>query len=118
VPQLWQIGSANILSVTLFSICIAGFAAVSALPLFFTDAAYIRVPGKSAFSVFACAALVACLATLEIGHLLHFLGRAEPLNHFLYRLALFFVPTSFYFFGRWAILPREPFKPAVLVLCA
>ena len=70
MPQLWQIGSANILSVTLFSICIAGFAAVSALLLFFTYAAYIRVPGKSAFSVFSCAALVACLATLEIGHLL------------------------------------------------
>ena len=113
--QLWQIGSANILPVTLFSICIAGFAAVSALLLFFTYAAYIRVPGKSAFSIFSCAALVACLTTLEIGHLLHFLGGAEPLNHFHYRLALFFVPSSFYFFGRWAILPREPFKPVVLV---
>lgn len=100
---------------TLFSICISGFAAISALLLFFTYAAYIRVPGKSAFSVFSCAALVLCLSTLEVGHLVYFLGGAEPLTHFYYRLALFIVPSSFYFFGRWAILPREPFKPVLLV---
>ena len=25
------------------------------------------------------------------------------------------MPSSFYFFGRWAILPREPFRPILLV---
>ncbi|MES1262836.1 MAG: helix-turn-helix domain-containing protein, partial [Peristeroidobacter soli] len=54
-------------------------------------------------------------STLEVGHLVYFLGGAEPLTHFYYRLALFIVPSSFYFFGRWAILPREPFKPVLLV---
>jgi AraC-like DNA-binding protein len=101
--------------VTFFSICIAGFAAISAMLLFLAYAAYIRVPGKSAFAVFSCAALVACLSTLEIGHLLYFQGGAEPLTRFYYRLALFIVPSSFYFFGRWAILPRETFKPVLLV---
>ena len=99
----------------LFSIGVAGFAAISALLLLFTYAAYIRVPGKSAFAVFSCAALVLCLATLEFGHLAYFLGGSEPLTLFHYRLALFIVPSSFYFFGRWAILPREPFRPILLV---
>jgi AraC-like DNA-binding protein len=99
----------------LCSICIAGFAAICALLLFFTYAVYIRVPGKSVFAVFSCAALVACLASLSIGHLLYFLGGPEPLTRFYYRLALFLVPSSFYFFGRWAILPREPFKLLRLV---
>ena len=111
-------GSANIPPVnfvTLFSICISGFAAISAVLLFFAYAAYIRVPGKSAFAVFSCAALVLCLATIEIGHLGYFLGGPEPLSAFHYRLALFIVPSSFYFFGRWAILPREPFKPILLI---
>jgi len=100
---------------TLVSISVSGFAAISALLLFFTYAAYIRVPGKSFFSVFSCAALVLCLSTLEVGHSLYFLGGAEPLTGLYYRLALFLVPSSFYFFGRWAILPREPFKPLLLV---
>src|SRR5882672_11668234 len=76
-------GSANILPMnflTVSSICISGFAAISALLLFFTYAAFIRVPGKSAFAVFSCAALVLCLSTLEMGHLRYFLGGHEPLT--------------------------------------
>jgi AraC-like DNA-binding protein len=63
----------------------------------------------------ACAALVAALTALQLAHLTHFVGGTEPLEHFYYRLALFVAPPAFYSFGRWAILPTEPLRPAQLI---
>lgn len=99
----------------LVNIAIAGFAAVSAVLLLLAYALLIDVPGKSIYSVGSCVALVAALTTLEIGHLLYFLGGPEPLEHFYYRLALFVAPPAFYSFGRWAILPTETFRPIQLL---
>lgn len=97
------------------SLAIAGFGAISAVLMFFAYAAFINVPFKSAYSICSCAALVSALATIEIGHLLYFRGGHDPLASFYYRLALFIAPSSFYFFGRWAIFPSEPFRPILLV---
>ena len=97
------------------SVAVAGFAAVSAVLLFLAYALFLTVPGKSAYSLGSCAALVAALLTLEIGHLRYFQGGPEPLESLSYRIALFVVPSSFYFFGRWAILPTEPLRPVALL---
>ena len=97
------------------NIAVSGFAAIAAVLLFFTYALLINVPGKSAFSVASCAAMVAGLTAIEVGHLSFFLGGAEPFATFYYRLGLFIVPSTFYFFGRWAILPSESFRPLQLI---
>jgi AraC-like DNA-binding protein len=97
------------------NLAIAGFAAVSAVLMFFAYAVFIDVPFKSAYSISSCAALVAALALIAIGHLLYFHSGAEPLDSLPYRLGLFIAPSSFYFFGRWALFPSESFRPLLLV---
>ena len=97
------------------AIAIAGFAAVSAVLLFLAYAAFISVPAKSAYSTGFCAALLAALLAIQIGHLSYFQGGPEPLEALYYRIGLFVVPSGFYFFGRWAILPSEPFRYVSLV---
>jgi AraC-like DNA-binding protein len=99
----------------LANIAVAGFSAVSAVLLLLAYALLISVPGKSIYSVASCVALVAGLSAIQIGHLLYFVGGPEPLDSFYYRLALFVVPSAFYSFGRWAILPGEAFRPAQLI---
>lgn len=99
----------------LTNIAIAGFSAISALLLFIAYALLITVPGKSAYSVSSCAALLAALTGIQVTHLQYFLGGPAPLESFGYRLALFVAPSTFYFFGRWVILPTEPFRPVQLV---
>jgi AraC-like DNA-binding protein len=93
------------------SMAIAGFGAVSAALLFLTYALFLRLPGKSLYSVGCCAVLATALLALEVGHLRYFQGGPEPLASLSYRIAIFVVPASFYFFGRWAILPTEPLHP-------
>ena len=97
------------------SIAIAGFSAVSAVLLFFVYVGLIDVQGKSAYSVISCAVLLAALAGIQVSHLLYFNGGAPPLDSFHYQLALFVVPASFFFFGRWALQPAEPFRPLILI---
>lgn len=99
----------------LANIAIAGFAAISAVLLLLAYALLIDVPGKSIYSLGSCAALVAALTTIQIGHLVYFTGGSEPLEHFYYLLALFVAPPAFYCFGRWAILPTETFRPLQLL---
>ena len=99
----------------LANISVAGFSAISGVLLLLAYALFIRVPGKSIYSVAACVALVAALTAIQIAHLMYFLGGAEPLTHRYYRLALFVAPPAFYSFGRWAILPTESFKPTQLI---
>src|SRR5688572_16931173 len=100
---------------THFSLAIAGFSAVSAVLLFLGYAMFIRVPGKSAPSVLSCPALVTALVALQLGHFHYFQRGPEPLTRLYYRLGLFIAPSAFYFFGRWAILPTETFRPRMLV---
>ena len=99
----------------LVNVAIAGFSAITALLLFLAYALLITVPGKSIYSVTSCAVLLAALSAIQIGHLNYFLGGAAPFETLSYRLGLFVAPTSFYFFGRWAILPTEPFRPFQLI---
>jgi AraC-like DNA-binding protein len=94
---------------------VAGFCIISSVLLFIAYAAFIRVPVKSAFSILSCAALVAALCSIEIGHWNHFQGGPRPFETTYYRVALFTVPSAFYFFGRWAILPTEPFRWPLLI---
>ena len=98
-----------------FSLAIAGFSAVCGVLLFIAYAAFIRVPGKSVLSVSSCAALVAALFAIQLGHFRYFQGGPEPLSLLYYRLGLFAAPSAFYFFGRWAILPLESFRPRMLI---
>src|SRR5262245_48193011 len=97
------------------SIAVAGFSAVSSALLFCAYAFLIEVQGKSALSVISCGLLLAALACIQVSHLHYFAGGTRPLDLFHYRLALFIVPSSFYFFGRWAVLPTEPFRPTSLL---
>jgi AraC-like DNA-binding protein len=97
------------------SIAVAGFSAVSAVLLFCTYAFLIDVQGKSAYSVISCGVLLAALTSIQIAHIRYFGGGEPPLDLFLYRLMLFVVPSSFYFFGRWAIQPTERFQPLSLL---
>ncbi len=99
----------------LANIAVAGFSAVSGVLLLLAYTLFIRAPGKSIYSVGACAALVAALTAIQIAHLAYFVGGAEPLERFYYRLALFVAPPAFYSFGRWAVLPTEPLRPTQLI---
>src|SRR3954470_10425772 len=96
-------------------LAIAGFCMFSSVLLFIAYAVFIRVPVKSAFSILSCAALVAALCSIEIGHWNYFQGGPRPFETAHYRFAMFVVPSAFYFFGRWAILPTEPFRPRMLI---
>lgn len=98
----------------LASIAIAGFSAISAVLLLLAYALLISAPGKSIYSVGSCMALVAALTAIQLGHLGYFLSGIEPLEQIYYRLGLFVAPAAFYLFGRWAILPTEPFRPVQL----
>ena len=97
------------------NIAFAGFSAVSAVLLFLAYALLINVPGKSVYSVSSCAALLAALTLIQIGHLQYFLGGPEPFASFSYRRGLFVAPSMFYCFGRWAILPTESFRPIQMI---
>ncbi|HEV7606354.1 MAG TPA: helix-turn-helix domain-containing protein [Steroidobacteraceae bacterium] len=97
------------------SIAVAGFSAVSAVLLFLAYAFFIDVPGKSAISVCTCGALLGALLAIQLGHFQYFLGAPAPLDRPWYRGGLFIAPSSFYFFGRWAILPMERFRAASLL---
>jgi AraC-like DNA-binding protein len=97
------------------NIAVAGFAAISAVLLLLAYVLLISVPGKTIYSVASCAVMVTALSAIQFGHLLYFVGGPEPLQSFYYRLALFVVPSAFYSFGRWAILPGEAFRPAQLI---
>jgi AraC-like DNA-binding protein len=97
------------------SLIVAGFCILSSALLFFAYAVFIRVPVKTAFSILSCAALVAALCAIEIGHWNYFQGGPRPLETGYYRAGLFVVPSAFYFFGRWAILPTERFRPPLLI---
>ena len=97
------------------SLVVAGFCIVSSILLLTAYAVFIRVPVKSAFSILSCAALVAALCAIEIGHWNYFQGGPRPFETTYYRVAMFTVPSAFYFFGRWAILPTEPFRPRLLI---
>ena len=99
----------------LANIAVAGFSAISAVLLVLAYALLISASGKSIYSVGSCIALVGALTSIQIGHLTYFLGDAEPLEHSYYRLGLFVAPAAFYLFGRWAIFPTEPFRPAQLI---
>jgi len=97
------------------SIAVAGFSAVSAVLLFCAFAFLIDVQGKSPYSVISCGVLLAALACIQLSHLWYFGGGVPPLERWYYRLALFVVPSSFYFFGRWALHPTESFRPVALL---
>jgi AraC-like DNA-binding protein len=99
----------------LANIAVAGFSAISAALLLLAYALLISAPGKSIYSVGSCVALVTALTAIQVAQLMYFAGGPEPLEHFSYRLALFVTPPAFYLFGRWAILPTEPFRLAQLI---
>ncbi len=102
-------------AIVVANIAFTGFSAVSAVLLFLAYALLINVPGKSVYSVSACAALLAALTVIQVCHLLYFLGGPEPFTTFPYLLGLFVTPSMFYFFGRWAILPTQPFRAIQLL---
>src|SRR5262245_48319953 len=102
-------------SMDILNSAVAGFSVVSAVLLFFAYALLIDVQGKSIYSIVSCAVLLAALGSIQIGHLLYFNGGLEPLGTLYYRLGLFLVPSTFYFFGRWAIQPTQPFRPMLLL---
>lgn len=97
------------------SLAVAGFSAASAALLFLAYAFLINLQGKSVYSVASCAALLSALAVIQVGHLLYFRGGPEPLSLAYYRVALFIVPASFYFFGSWVVRPTESFRPILLL---
>lgn len=97
------------------SLIVAGFSIASALMLFVTYAFLIRLPTKSGYSIISSSLLMASLAGVQFGHLQFFMHDSDPFNSLYYRLCLFVVPSMFYLFGRWAILPHESFRWYMLV---
>jgi hypothetical protein len=98
------------------SIAVAGFSVLGAALLFLVYAFFRRPQGKSAYSIFFCAVLLAALATIQLFHFQYFrTWAAAPLGELPYRLALFLVPSSLYLFGRWATQPSAPFRPIYLL---
>lgn len=98
------------------SIAIAGFSIVAAALLFLVYSLFRRPQGKSAYSIFFCAVLLAALVTIQVFHVRYFRTWATPpLDELAYRLALFVVPSSLYLFGRWATQPSAPFRPIYLL---
>lgn len=100
------------------SLVVAGFCILSSALLLIAYAAFIRVPVKSVYSVVSCFALVAALVAIEIAHWNYYQGGPRPMEALYYRAALFIVPSAFFYFGRWAILPTEPFRPQLLIHAA
>lgn len=99
----------------MLGITVAGFSTVAAALLLFTYIWLLPLPGKSIYSVLSCSALLGALTCIQIFHLLYFMGGQEPLEVAYYRFALFVAPSTFYFFGRWALLPTEPLRPLMLL---
>jgi hypothetical protein len=98
------------------SIAVAAFSVVGAVLLFLVYSIFRRPQGKSAYSIFVCAVLMAALATIQFFHLVYFRNwLSPPLGEFPYRLALFLVPSSLYLFGRWATQPSTPFRAIYLL---
>ena len=69
------------------SLAIAGFCIFSSVLLFIAYAVFIRVPVKSVFSILSCAALVAALCAIEVGHWNYFQGGPRPFETTYYRVA-------------------------------
>ncbi len=99
----------------MLGIAVAGFSTVIAALLLFTFIWLLELPNKSIYAVVSCSALLAALTCIQAYHLLYFSGGPEPLEVPFYRLALFVAPTSFYFFGRWVLLPTAPLRPLMLL---
>src|SRR5215813_4472232 len=97
------------------SVAVAGFSVVSAILLFLAHALLIDLPSKSSYSVLSSGLLLAALTDIQVFHFQYFLGGPEPLLSAYYRLGLFVAPSAFYFFGRWVILPNQPFRPLLLL---
>ena len=97
------------------SILVAGFSVVSAVMLIFAYAFLMRFPNKTWYSLASGALLMAALANIQCVHLLYFLQGSEPLANPYYRFWLFVVPSMFFYFGRSIIMPKEPFRPLMLI---
>ena len=68
---------------------LAGFSIVIAALLWLTYLVFLKIPGKSAYSILSCTVLLGALVALQLGHLLHFTGGPVPLATIAYRIALF-----------------------------
>lgn len=99
----------------LISILVAGFSVVSAIILYFTFTFLMPFPHKSWHSLLSGAIFMLALTVIQLGHLAYFLEGDAPLDDPLYRLALFVVPSMFFFFSRSIIVPTRPLKPYMVL---
>lgn len=69
---------------------------------------------KTAASIAACCAFVLILTVLQGFHFVYFTQGYAALSNPFYLFGLFVAPGLFLLFGRAVVLPKEPFKPALL----
>ncbi|WP_444995276.1 helix-turn-helix domain-containing protein [Aliikangiella sp. IMCC44359] len=75
-------------------------------------------------AIISSALILACLSALQLEHLDFVLNNSDPLETYYYRVLLFTVPTSFYFFSRFVLFPDYQmtvfssvhFLPIIIVL--
>ena len=99
----------------LISILVAGFSVVSAVILYFTFVFLLTFPHKTWHSLVSGAVFMLALIVIQIAHANYFLDDSAPLDDAQYRLALFVVPSMFFFFSRSIIVPTRPVKPYMVV---
>ena len=101
--------------ITYLSILSIGFSIISSVILFGAYLMSYQNVNKSWFAVTSCAALLLCLAFLQMGHLNYLLHDVDVLQRPVYRFWLFVAPPSFFFFSRAIVLPDARVSPLLLL---
>lgn len=100
---------------TYISILTIGFSIFSSIILFGAYLFSYQNVNKSWFAVTSCAALLLCLAFLQLGHLAYFLHDIDVLLHPAYRFWLYVAPPMFFYFSRAIVLPEARVSPFLIV---
>ena len=101
--------------ISYLSILSIGFSIISSVILFGAYLLSYQNVNKSWFAVSSCAALLLCLAFLQVGHLNYLLHDVDVLQQPLYRFWLFVAPPSFFYFSRAIVLPDARVPPLLLL---
>lgn len=94
--------------IKLLATLLIGFSVTSLAILLTAYLRFMPAVQKSRLGAAACIGLCLALAGLQLHHLRHLIGGAEPLAHWHYVVLLFATPVTFFFFSRDIVLPGVP----------
>ncbi len=92
-----------------------GFSIVIAILLLVCYVFFLKSNNKSAGAIISSVCILACLVALQLQHLSFIQDKTDPLNTHYYRVLLFGVPLTFYFFSRFVLFPKYRFQLVSLV---